>query len=173
MKVWLLYIMNDMNLLWPLNRYEIALTIERCWLIYIYMIRCGINMTIRNVIDIQVEWYDIAMMIESVDDTWMTMNVLGTIWKYMIHENDSWTRMNRSKQKTEKWNRDSWKLYCMLNVHCIRLKGAVNCYLASEETGRWYWPMGLYHWSTWKAIYGLYIYDRPKEPWLTGIPGHI
>ena len=67
------------------------------------------------------------MIIKSVNDTWMMMNVLGTIWKYMIHENDSWTRMNRSKQKTEKWDRDCWILYCMFNVHCIRLKGAVNC----------------------------------------------
>ena len=134
--------------------HEFVMTIESIWdciddwkmLIDIYMIRCGIDMTVKSVIDIQVEWYDIAMMIESVDDTWMMMNVLGTIWKYMIHENDSWTRMNRSKQKTEKWDRDCWILYCMFNVHCIRLKGAVNCYLATEETGRWYWPLGLYHW---------------------------
>ena len=107
----------DMRLHWQLK--------DADW--YLYMIRCGIDMIVKSVIDIQVEWYDIAMMIESVDDTWMVMNVLGTIWKYMIHENDSWTRMNRSKQKTEKWDRDCWIWYCMFNVYCIRLKGAVNC----------------------------------------------
>ena len=92
----------DMRLHWRLK--------DADWYIYIYiyMIKYGI--------DIQVGWYDIAMIIESVDDIWMMMNVLGTIWKHMIHENDSWTKREVNRKQR---NETEIVEYCIACLMCI------------------------------------------------------